>query len=188
MMKTTWQWLESYVHSGLSAREVADRLTMAGTEVEVFEEVGDDVCYTLEVTSNRTDCLSAIGLARELAATTGKVVQHPPTDYAASKTTADSVSSVVIEPDALAACPYYTAQMIRGVKVGPSPKWLQQRLEAIGLKPINNIVDITNYVLLETGQPLHAFDYDLLKENRIVVRTAHSGESITTRPRSWLNW
>lgn len=176
MMKTTWQWLESYVGSGLGAREVADKLTMAGTEVEGYDEDNGDVCYTLEVTSNRTDCLSAIGLARELAATTGNVVQHPAAEYPVSKSKASEVSSVEIEPDALQACPHYTAQVIRNVKVSPSPKWLQQRLEAIGLKPINNIVDVTNFVMFETGQPLHAFDLNRLAGKRIVVRMAKPGE------------
>ncbi|MCC7509379.1 MAG: phenylalanine--tRNA ligase subunit beta [Planctomycetes bacterium] len=176
MMKTTYRWLESYVGSGLSAREVADKLTLAGTEVEGFDEVGDDVCFTLEVTSNRTDCLSVIGLARELAATTGKRVQHPKVEYQSANTKADQVSSVVIEPDALKACPHYTAQVIRGVKVGPSPEWLRKRLEGIGLKPINNVVDVTNFVLYETGQPLHAFDLNQLAGKRIVVRMAKAGE------------
>lgn len=176
MMKTTYKWLESYVATGLSAREVADKLTMAGTEVEGFDEVGDDVCFTLEVTSNRTDCLSVIGLARELAATTGKRVQHPKVEYQSAKTRADQVSSVVIEPDALKACPRYTAQVIRGVKVGPSPEWLRKRLEGIGLKPINNVVDVTNFVLFETGQPLHAFDLNQLAGKRIIVRMAKAGE------------
>lgn len=176
MMKTTWQWLESYVHSGLSAREVADRLTMAGTEVEGFDELDGDVCFTLEVTSNRTDCLSVIGLARELAATTGRVVEHPQVQYPVAKDNAAGVSSVVIEPDARNACPYYTAQVIRNVRVGPSPKWLRERLEGIGLKPINNIVDVTNFVMFETGQPLHAFDLAKLAGRRIVVRMAKPGE------------
>lgn len=176
MMKATWQWIDSYVGTGLDASTVAERLTLSGTEVEKQEPVGDDVCFTLEVTSNRTDCLSVIGLARELAATTGKVVKHPPVKLPASANKASTVSSVSIEPAALKACPYYTAQVIRGVKVGPSPKWLQQRLEGIGLKPINNIVDITNFVLFETGQPLHAFDMGKLKGGRIVVRMARAGE------------
>lgn len=175
MMKATWQWIDSYVGSGLDADAVAEKLTMAGTEVEKSEPVGDDVCYTLEVTSNRTDCLSIIGLARELAACIGKTVQHPKVEY---KTTgkASEVSSVEIEPDALAACPYYSAQIIRGVKVGESPAWLKKRLEAIGLRPINNIVDITNFVLFETGQPLHAFDLNRLEGKRIVVRMARATE------------
>jgi phenylalanyl-tRNA synthetase beta chain len=176
MMKTTWQWLEGYVQSGLSAEDVADRLTMSGTEVEVFEPVGDDVCYTLEVTSNRTDCLSAIGLARELAACTARTVRMPEVAFTPATEHASAVSSVEITPDALHACPYYTGHIIRGIKVGPSPKWLQKRLEGIGLKPINNIVDITNFVLFETGQPLHAFDLARLNGRRIVVRMAKDGE------------
>ncbi|MEZ5994020.1 MAG: phenylalanine--tRNA ligase subunit beta [Planctomycetota bacterium] len=175
MMKATANWIDSYVNTGLGAQEIADKLTLSGTEVEKMEEVGDDVRFTLEVTSNRTDCLSIIGLARELAACTGKVVAHPVVEY---KTTgkASEVSSVEIEPDALAACPYYSAQVIRNVKVGESPEWLKKRLESIGLKPINNIVDITNFVLFETGQPLHAFDLGKLNGKRIVARMAKKDE------------
>lgn len=176
MMKTTHEWVDSYVKTGLDAQAVADKLTIAGTEVEAFDEVGEDICFTLEVTSNRTDCLSVIGLARELAATTGKTVIMPEVDYPTSSVKASEVSSVVIEDSALAACPYYTAQVIRGVKVGESPVWLKRRLEGIGLKPINNIVDVTNYVLFETGQPLHAFDLDQLAGKKIVVRMATEGE------------
>jgi phenylalanyl-tRNA synthetase beta chain len=175
MMKATWQWIDSYVGSGLGADAAADKLTMAGTEVEKSEPVGDDVCYTLEVTSNRTDCLSVIGLARELAACVGKTVNHPKVEYKTSGN-ASEVSSVEIEPDALPACPYYSARIIRNVKVGQSPAWLRKRLEGIGLRPINNIVDITNFVLFETGQPLHAFDLNKLAEKRIVVRMAKPGE------------
>lgn len=174
-MKATWQWIDSYVGCGLDANAIAEKLTMAGTEVEKSEPVGDDVRYTLEVTSNRTDCLSIIGLARELAACVGKTVQHPKVEY---KTTgkASEVSSVEIEPDALAACPYYSARVIRNVKVAESPAWLKKRLEAIGLRPINNIVDITNFVLFETGQPLHAFDLNKLSGKRVVVRMAKANE------------
>lgn len=175
MMKATASWIDSYVGSGLPAQEIADKLTLAGTEVEKMEPVGDDVCFTLEVTSNRTDCLSVIGLARELAACTGNTVQHPRVEYTTSGK-ANELSSVTIEPDALAACPFYSAQVIKGVKVGPSPEWLQQRLEGIGLKPINNVVDITNFVLFETGQPLHAFDLNKLAGRRIVVRMAKKDE------------
>ncbi|MBE7491606.1 MAG: phenylalanine--tRNA ligase subunit beta [Planctomycetes bacterium] len=176
MMKATHQWIDSYVGSGLDAAEVARRLTLAGTEVEKAEPVGADTCFTLEVTSNRVDCLGVLGLARELAATLGREIKLPDVSYAVSTAPASGVASVSIEPGALAACPYYTAQVIRGVKVGPSPDWLKQRLEAIGLKPINNIVDITNFVLYETGQPLHAFDLNKLAGRRIVVRYARDKE------------
>ncbi|MCA8915382.1 MAG: phenylalanine--tRNA ligase subunit beta [Planctomycetes bacterium] len=175
MMKATASWIDSYVDTGLSAQEIADKLTLSGTEVEKMDEVDGDVCFTLEVTSNRTDCLSVIGLARELAACTGKVVNHPKVALKTGAKASD-VSSVTIEPDALAACPYYSARIIRDIKVGPSPEWLRKRLEGIGLKPINNVVDITNFVLFETGQPLHAFDLNKLKDKRIVVRMATKDE------------
>lgn len=177
MMKATYQWIDSYVGSGLGATEIAQRLTLAGTEVEKSEPAGADTCFTLEVTSNRVDCLGVLGLARELAATIGREIKLPDVSYAVSTTDAASVASVTIENAALEACPYYTAQIIRGVKVGPSPAWLKQRLEAIGLKPINNVVDITNFVLFETGQPLHAFDLNKLAGKRIVVRMARDKEA-----------
>lgn len=176
MMKATHQWIDSYVGSGLGPADIARRLTLAGTEVEKSEPAGADTCFTLEVTSNRVDCLGVLGLARELAATLGKTVALPPADYPVAGVKASEVCGVTIEPDALAACPFYTAQVIRGVKVGPSPAWLQQRLEAIGLKPINNVVDVTNFVLYETSQPLHAFDLGKLAGPRIVVRHARDKE------------
>ncbi|MBP9892257.1 MAG: phenylalanine--tRNA ligase subunit beta [Planctomycetes bacterium] len=176
MMKTTANWLADYVQTGLPAEKVAEILTLSGTEVEHQEPVGNDVCFTLEVTSNRTDCLSVLGLAREVAAVTAKPLKLPASNYSSAKEKASAVTSVVIEDSAKAACPYYTAQVIRGVKVGPSPKWLVQRLEGIGLKSINNVVDITNFVLFETGQPLHAFDLGKLAGRRIVVRMAKKDE------------
>ncbi|MBX3474672.1 MAG: phenylalanine--tRNA ligase subunit beta [Planctomycetes bacterium] len=177
MMKATHQWIDSYVGSGLDAPEVARRLTLAGTEVEKSEPAGTDTCFTLEVTSNRVDCLGVLGLARELAATLGREIALPDVSYAVSTVAASQAASVSIEPGALSACPYYTAQVIRGVKVGPSPAWLRQRLEAIGLKSINNVVDVTNFVLFETGQPLHAFDLAKLADRRIVVRFARDKEA-----------
>lgn len=138
----------------------------------------DDVVFEIEVTPNRGDWASMIGVARELAAYYGKELRIPKVEIAESDKTAVEVSSVTIEnPDA---CPRYMGRVLEGVKVGPSPLWMAQRLIAAGQRPINNIVDITNYVLLETGHPLHAFDFDLLAENRIVVRNAAPGEAITT--------
>ncbi len=176
MMKTTHRWLAEYIDTGLSADEVAQCLTLSGSEVEVMEPAGDDTAFTLEITSNRTDCLSVLGLARELAAVTGKPVKLPRPSYPQAGGKAAAVSSVHIEPDALAACPHYTAHVIEGVKVRQSPVWLRARLEAIGLKPINNIVDITNFVLFETGQPLHAFDLNRLAGRKIIVRMARDKE------------
>ncbi len=131
----------------------------------------------MEITSNRSDCQSHYGLARELAAGAGCELRPPDVQLPDGGQPVDELTSVSNED--LECCPVYTARVIRGVKVGPSPQWLVQRLEAIGLRSINNVVDVTNFVLFETGQPLHAFDMSLLGEKRIVVRRAGEGEAFT---------
>ncbi|MDE0016612.1 MAG: phenylalanine--tRNA ligase subunit beta [Candidatus Poribacteria bacterium] len=138
----------------------------------------DDIVFELEITPNRPDCLSLIGVAREIRAETGNALKLPPVDLKEDETDIQKTTSVTIEAPDL--CPRYAARVIRGVKVGQSPAWLQQRLESVGVGVINNIVDITNFVLMEYGQPLHAFDYHKLAENRIVVRRAVENENITT--------
>ncbi|HIE26476.1 TPA: phenylalanine--tRNA ligase subunit beta [Candidatus Poribacteria bacterium] len=138
----------------------------------------DDVVFELDLTPNRPDCLSIFGVAREVSAILGNPLRLPEISMSESDTEASSVTSVKIsDPDL---CPRYAARIIRGVKIAPSPTWLQQRLEAIGLHGINNVVDVTNYVLMELGHPLHAFDYHKLAENRIIVRRAFVGEEIVT--------
>ena len=137
-----------------------------------------DVVFELEITPNRPDCLSLIGVAREIRAETGNPLKLPQVDFNEDETDIREITSVTIEAPDL--CPRYAARVIRGVKVGQSPAWLQQRLESVGIGVINNIVDITNFVLMEYGQPLHAFDYHKLAENRIVVRRAAGGENLTT--------
>ena len=147
--------------------------------ISLSEALGlDDVVFELEITPNRPDCLSLIGVAREIRAETGNALKLPRVDFNEDETDIRAVTSVTIEAPDL--CPRYAARVIRGVKVGQSPTWLQQRLESVGVGVINNIVDITNFVLMEYGQPLHAFDYHKLTENRIVVRRAIAGENITT--------
>lgn len=138
----------------------------------------DDTVFELEITPNRPDCLSLIGVAREIRAETGNPLKLPQVDFKENETDVRETTSVTIEAPDL--CPRYAARVIRGVKIGQSPAWLQQRLESIGIGVINNIVDITNFVLMEYGQPLHAFDYHKLTENRIVVRRAMAGEKLTT--------
>ena len=138
----------------------------------------DDVVFELEITPNRPDCLSLIGVAREIRAETGNPLKLPTVDLKESDINVQDLTSVTINAPDL--CPRYAARVIQGVKVTESPAWLQQRLESVGIGVINNIVDITNFVLMEYGQPLHAFDYHKLTENRIVVRSATDGEHITT--------
>lgn len=138
----------------------------------------DDVMFELEITPNRPDCLSLIGVAREVRAETGNPLKLPSVDLMESDTDIQELTSVTIDVPDL--CPRYAARVIQGVKVGESPTWLQQRLESVGVGVINNIVDVTNFVLMEYGQPLHAFDYHKLDENRIVVRRASDGEQLTT--------
>ncbi len=135
-----------------------------------------DVVLDIKVTPNRPDCLSVIGIAREIAALTGERLGLPEVIYEESDPPADQLASVeILEPEL---CPRYCASIIRGVNVGPSPRWMQERLLALGMRPINNIVDVTNYTMLEYGQPLHAFDYGKLKGKRIVVRRAREGEKL----------
>ena len=138
----------------------------------------DDVVFELEITPNRPDCLSLIGVAREIRAETGNPLKLPQVNFKESETDIRNLTSVTIDAPDL--CPRYAARVIQGVKVAESPAWLQQRLESVGVGIINNIVDITNFVLMEYGQPLHAFDYHKLAENRIVVRRAANGEQLTT--------
>lgn len=161
-------------HSGLMILEGEPAI---GADVKSLLGL-DDAILEVEITPNRGDWACLIGVAREIAAMYNKPVRIPSLNLSESPTPASSLSSVTIEDTEL--CPRYIGRVLQNVKVGPSPEWLCRRLIAAGQRPINNIVDITNYVLLETGQPLHAFDYDKLAEHRIVVRRANPGEAITT--------
>lgn len=160
--------------SGLMALESA--LT-PGTPIKQALALSDTV-FDIDLTPNRSDCLSIIGIAREIAAIQGNAIKHPRVQLPEGKGDINALTSVTI--DAPDHCPRYAARLITDIKVGPSPFWLQDRLLSVGLRPINNLVDITNFVMLETGQPLHAFDFDELAENRIVVRTADEDEKFTT--------
>ena len=133
-----------------------------------------DTVLDIGVTPNRADCLSIVGIAREAAVLCGKKLRYPKIDFKESSEDIRSLTSVeILDPDL---CPRYTARMIRGVKILPSPKWMRERLEAVGLRAINNVVDVTNFVMMELGQPLHAFDFRFLEEGRIVVRRSREGE------------
>lgn len=159
-------------HSGLLILESRPEI---GTPInEVFP--GGDTVFEIELTANRGDCLSHIGVARDLAAYYGLKVKLPEVQSYAPEGEQLISAVEVTTPD----CPYYTAWSVRGVKIAPSPAWLKERIEAVGLRSINNVVDVTNYVLMETGQPLHAFDAKKIKGGKLVVRQAADGEKITT--------
>jgi len=154
---------------------VLDNEAVIGTPIG--ELLGESV-LDIELTPNRPDCLGMVGVARDVAAITGNPLKQPNTEFEATGPDINTLASVEIaDPDL---CLRYTASLIQGVKIGPSPQWLQDRLRAIGERPINNLVDITNFVMFELGQPLHAFDYDKVVDHKIIVRRAASGEKITT--------
>ncbi|MDR3567163.1 MAG: phenylalanine--tRNA ligase subunit beta [Syntrophobacteraceae bacterium] len=137
-----------------------------------------DVLLEVAITPNRGDCLSFLGIAREVAALCKTSARYPAADVEETGPPIDSLTSIAIDDPK--GCPRYAARVIRGVKIGPSPQWLKDRVEAIGVRSINNIVDVTNFVMMELGQPLHAFDFNRLREGRIVVRKAKAGERFTT--------
>ena len=177
-MKISLEWLREYLPEVGGASVCGEALTMAGLPTENFETLGNDTVMDVEVTSNRGDCLSHLGVARELGALLGHAVREPAGGRKVGVAGAVDGWRLVVEDATL--CPLYTARVIRGVKVGPSPAWLARRLEAVGVRPVNNIVDVTNYVLFELGQPLHAFDAGRLSGGTISVRRARAGETINT--------
>ena len=183
-MKVQVDWLKEYVEIDTPAAELGHVLTMAGLEIEsheLFDEEKGDV-LELNVTPNRGYCLSHLGVAREVSALMGGTFNPPD----ALKVLAKSWGAIpvgekiAVENLEENLCPRYAALVIENVKPGPSPKWLCNRLQAIGLRPINNIVDIINFVMMEYGQPLHAFDRELLSENKIIIRNANKGEKFTS--------
>ncbi len=176
-MIVSWNWLKEYIKLDMPAEVLADRLMMAGLNLESVSDVAGDIAIDLEVTSNRPDCLCHLGIAREVGVLFDRERKLPAAQPGEKGPAVASVTSV--ENRALDLCPQYSARVITGIKVGPSPAWMQRRLTTLGIRPINNVVDITNYVLMECGQPLHAFDFDKLQGRKIVVRRAESGEKIT---------
>lgn len=165
-------------HDGLM---ILDQRPEIGTPInEVFTD--SDTVFDIEVTPNRPDCLSHVGIAREMAAYFGKVLTYPilETDFDGIRKTGEPTLISEVDVQAPDDCPNYYAHSIKGVKIGPSPDWLRQYLEAVDQRPINNVVDITNFVLLEFGQPLHAFDANKIRGNKIVVRKATQDEKIVT--------
>ncbi|MBI4597149.1 MAG: phenylalanine--tRNA ligase subunit beta [Candidatus Omnitrophica bacterium] len=198
-MKIPLEWLKECVTIRLKPEALAERLTMAGLEVVAIHDVDGQPVFDIEVTPNRPDCLSIIGIAREVAAITGQRLKLPsakswpaparvgPGELGAgskkgvrrrSAPSSQLLAKILIEDKKH--CQRYIGRLIDGVTIKPSPEWMQKRLIACGARPINNVVDITNYVLFEYGQPLHAFDFAKLSGGTILVRAARANESITT--------
>lgn len=181
-MKISYQWLQDFADletATKDVKELAQTLDRIGLAVESIDRRGEDWILDLEVTTNRPDCLNHLGVARELAAQLRLKLKEPDLSTPLQgEDTASFSAGVRIENAAL--CPRYAARVIRNVRIKESPRWLSARLESLDQRPINNIVDITNYVLLELGHPLHAFDYERLAEHSIVVRAAKPGETLRT--------
>jgi len=179
-MRVSLDWLKDFVDIKLGLEKIQHSLTMAGLEVTSILEIEGDRIMDIEITPNRPDCLSILGIARELASATNKSVKIPASVRKGYMKRVRGRGTARIEIQDKKGCPRYVGCIIKNVKVGPSPKWLVERLSAMGVRSVNNIVDITNYVLFESGQPLHAFDLDRLEGKRIIVRRARKGESIIT--------
>jgi phenylalanyl-tRNA synthetase beta chain len=177
-MKVVYNWLKDFVDVTASPDELASRLALSGTNIGGVEKGPHGAVIDAEVSSNRPDCLGHYGIAREVAAIC-KLPLKPalPKPVEGSVKTSDAVQVEIQVPEL---CGRFTARAIRGVKIQPSPPWLRERLEAAGVASISNVVDISNYVMLELGQPLHTYDYDLVRDHRIVVRKAKPAEKMRT--------
>jgi phenylalanyl-tRNA synthetase beta chain len=177
-MLISYKWLRELTGTSLTPLELRERLTMVGLAIDAVEQTDGDSILDVEVPSNRPDCLSHLGIAREVAVIERSKVQSPKSKV--FKTEGKTADFAAVEVEDLELCPRYAARVVRGIKIGPSPQWLADRLIEIGQRPINNVADITNYVLHEMGQPLHAFDLARLSERKIVVRRARPGEILKT--------
>jgi phenylalanyl-tRNA synthetase beta chain len=177
-MEFSLAWLARYVDLPADPHQLARRLTAAGLAVEGVSAHGDDTLLDVDVTTNRPDCMNHFGLAREAATILGAPLRRPPATPVEGPEPVGDAARVTVE-DA-EGCPRFAARVVRGVRIGPSPDWLRGRLEAIGLRSINNVVDVTNFILWELGQPLHAYDLARLAGGALVARRARAGERLTT--------
>jgi phenylalanyl-tRNA synthetase beta chain len=173
-MLVSWNWLKDYVDLDVSHDELVERLSMSGLNHEESKPVGDDLQIDLEVTSNRPDCLGHIGVAREISVLNRTPLKTREPQPVESGPPISELTRVTIRCPNL--CYRYSARVIRGAEIGPSPQWLVDRLSTIGVAAVNNVVDVTNYVMMECGQPLHAFDFAKLAGPEIIVREAIPGE------------
>ncbi len=177
-MRISLNWLKEFVPTPENASRLGEKLSLAGLAVDAIEENGNDIILDLDITTNRGDCLSHLGVAREVATLYGKEVSLPSLEVAEIDRAAEAAFSISITDEDL--CKRYCGRYIEGVTIGKSPDWLVQRIEALGIRSVNNVADITNYVLMELGHPLHAFDADTLADKKIIVRRAEPDETLTT--------
>src|SRR6266850_1053200 len=177
-MKVVYNWLKDFVDVAATPHELASRLALSGTNIAGMENGPHGAVIEAEVSSNRPDCLGHYGIAREVTAIYKLPLKHvSPKPRESAARTSDAVKVEIQSPEL---CGRFTARVIRNVRIQPSPKWLKDRLEASGVASISNVVDISNYVMLELGHPLHTFDYDKLRDHKIVVRRAKPGEKTRT--------
>ena len=176
-MIVSWNWLTDYLRLDMPVDVLTERLALTGLNHESTEDQGGDLAIDLEVTSNRSDCLGHLGVAREIGVVFDKPLRIPVARPESSGPAVETRTAIDVEAADL--CPRFTARVISGIRVGESPWWLRKRLETIGVRPISNVVDVTNYVMFECGQPLHAYDLDRLAEHRLIVRRARDGETLT---------
>jgi Phenylalanyl-tRNA synthetase beta subunit len=178
-MKISCDWLKQYIDITVSPPKLAEKLTSVGLEVGGLEKHGNDTVFEIEITSNRPDWLSLFGIAREIAAVSGiRDIIIPKALPTKAKASMKKPFSIEIQDKD--ACARYVGRLIRDVVIAPSPLWMQTSLEAVGSRAINNGADITNYCMYETGQPMHAFDFDKLEGGQVIVRRAKKGETIIT--------
>ncbi|MBN2097909.1 MAG: phenylalanine--tRNA ligase subunit beta [Candidatus Omnitrophica bacterium] len=175
-MRVSFNWLKDYVDIRMQPEQLAQKLTMAGLEITSATRIDQDTIWEIEVTPNRTDCLSILGIAREVAALTGKKLKLPKI----GSLRGSGRGSIPIQIADKRLCPFYLGRVIKNIQVQPSPSWLRANLEMMGVRSVNNIVDITNFCLLELGQPLHAFDLDKLSGQRLIIRRAQAKEELIT--------
>ncbi|MBU2595234.1 phenylalanine--tRNA ligase subunit beta [Patescibacteria group bacterium] len=175
-MRISFDWLKEFVKIEKTADDIAELLTLSGAEVESIEKKSSDYILDLDITPNRGDELSVLGIAREVAALTNTIINYQLPIIKESKSDLP-LTVEVLDPTS---CPRFACRIISGIDIKPSPQWIIERLESYGFRSINNIVDITNLVMIELGQPLHAFDYDKIAGHKMIIRRAKNGERVKT--------
>jgi phenylalanyl-tRNA synthetase beta chain len=175
-MIVSWNWLTEYLRLDMPVEVLSERLMLAGLNHESTVEVGGDLAIDLEVTSNRPDCLAHLSVAREIGVLFNRKVTLPDPRPSTAGATVEALAKVRIEAPDL--CPRFTARVVTGVKVDESPWWMRKRLETLGVRPISNVVDVTNYVMFECGQPLHAYDLGKVDGRTLIPRRAVKGETL----------